>query len=124
MSWNGQMLASVAALTNIRRASPQALLPGAHAFRKKDVGFAGTVGIRHDAGDPKTKTEIELVRMLASEFLEVANQARDVRIEVNSADTRFIVLVITAQPQSQRASGPGQTLEVMDQRPPNALPSI
>ena len=62
--------------------------------------------------------------MRTSELPEITNLARDVRVEIDATEARFIVLVVTAQPQCQRAPAPDHTLKVLDQRPPNALPSM
>jgi hypothetical protein len=90
----------------------------ADAFGQKNVRLATAVGVRQDTGNPEPEPKIELVRVLAK-VPDTAKRARNVWIEVDSAQSRLVVLVVTADPECQCASTRDHVFQVFDERPPD-----
>lgn len=86
------------------------------AFRKKDVGLPGTVRIGHDSGHPETKTEIKLTRVGPPDFPETVNRTRNIGVQIGLTQTRFIVVVVAAQPQGQRATASDDPFQIGHER--------
>ena len=89
------------------------------ALGKKDVRLAATVRVGQHSCNPESKPKIELVRVMA-QIPDAPNRARNIRIEIRSAQCRFAVFVVAASPKRQRASKCDESLEIFDKRPPDA----
>jgi hypothetical protein len=55
---------------------------------------------------------------------DAPNRPRNIRIEIRSAQRRFVVFVVAASPKRQRASKRDESLEILDKRPPDAPPTM
>src|SRR5207244_4141550 len=94
-----------------------------HALGEENVRLAGTVRVRHHADNCEADADEELVRM-CSQVPNGPNRAWNVGIQINSAQGRLVVLIVTPRPQGNSALLTDDRFEVANQCAPDALSSV